>query len=342
MRKQLLKLMNQLSAEQQDEYQTLYDNQESYVDKSTGLRRKILHLSGDSTTEEIRIALAEALECAPEDLPEIDFPKSVSGIKEHKAHVKGVIEQYEAYLDSNNSTSGKHDELLDVGRFIVAANPNLKIVIPTIEQAYPDFRISHGDKIIGLEHTRLIDESMIVIFKDLKKVIQQVEDQLQPEFKTSQKNVNVFFRYDVPVNAEGNFSNARLSIDDKKTLSAELSGYLKTVLLGSPVEKPAFINKVVVSDNKDSRLNIVLAEDYMTSHLFIELLLECMAKKEIKANNYRSIMESNQLLLLVIVDDINSFSGFDVAATKLPKMLHSNFDKIILFEKFGGGIHQLN
>jgi hypothetical protein len=342
MRRQLLKLMNQLSSEQQAEYKSVYDNKENYIDRSTGLHRKILHLSGDSTTEEIRKALAEAYGCEPEDLPEINFTKSVSGIKEHKAEVKTVIEEYETYLKSNNSTSGKQDELLDVGRFIVAANPSLKIVVPVIEQAYPDFRITHGDEIIGLEHTRLIDESMIVIFKDLKKIIQQAEDQLQPEFQTSQKNINVFFRYDVPVSAECNFSNARLSINDKKNLSAELAEYLKTVLLGSLVEKPAFVDKVVISDNKDSRLNIILAEDYMTSHLFIELLLECMAKKEIKANNYRSAMGGNQLLLLVIVDDINSFSGFDLAATKLPKMSHSNFDKIIVFEKFGRKIHQLN
>ncbi len=342
MRKQLLKLMNQLSSEQQAEYQSVYDNKENYIDRSTGLQRKILHLSRDSTTEEIREALAEVYGCKPEDLPEINFTRSVSGIKEHKAEIKTVIEQYEAYLKLNNSTSGKHDELFDVGRFIVAANPSLKIVVPVIEQAYPDFRIEHGNEIIGLEHTRLIDESMIVIFKGLKKIIQLAEDQLQPEFHTSLKNINVFFRYDVPVNAEGDFNNAQLSMDDKKSLAAVLAEYLKTVLLGSPGDKPTFVDKVLVTDNKDSRLNIVLAEDYMTSHLFIELLLECMAKKEIKANNYRSAMGNHQILLLVVVDDINSFSGFDLVMTKLPKMSHSNFDKIILFEKFGGKIHQLN
>lgn len=76
-----------------------------------------------------------------------------------------------------------------------------------------------------------------------------------------------------------------------------------------------------------------------------KIIIECkntkakVDRKTVEA--FKCTIEAVELWLVIIIDDLNSFCGFDLSTIDLPKLAHSNFDRIYLFEKFGGNIYPL-
>ena len=88
-------------------------------------------------------------------------------------------------------------------------------------------------------------------------------------------------------------------------------------------------------------MDLELAETYTTETEFSDLLLNCIENKERKADRYRESTNVNELWLLIVIDDINSFSGFRIETGNIPTIHSSNFDRILIFEKFGCAINTL-
>ncbi len=306
------------------------------------LKRTTLKFSTDLPEEEIRKAISESMDIPIEQVPQFDFENEKERMKNEMNKLEGIIKDYKAKLNHTpNVTQDKYDELFDVGKFILFMNDKLEIEVPNELLKFPDFILSFEKEKIGLEHTRLMSEETKAIFKTAKYYIGKAEEIIAPELNHLSKTVNIFIDYNENVIGESNFKNRQFTPEQKKEVIQTIVDYIKSELTGGAFPKPSYIIQTKITPNKDSRVDLELAESYFTLPEFTDLLLECIEKKETKANSYRTEANLKIIWLLIVIDDINSFSGFDLKEAKFPQIENSNFDLIFLFEKFGGKIHNL-
>lgn len=306
------------------------------------LKRTTLKFSTDLPEPEIRKAISESMGISIEKVPKFDFENEKARLTNEMKRIEMITKDYKAKLDNSaNVTQDKYDELFDVGKFILFANNNFKIEVPNDLLRFPDFILSFEEEKIGLEHTRLMNEETKAQFKTAKYYIKKAEELIATEFNHLSKTVNIFIDYNQNVIGESNFKNKRFTPEQRRQISETLAEYIKSELTEGNVPKPNYIIQTKITSNKDSRVDLELAESYFTLSDFNDLLLERIQKKEERANSYRSEATLSVVWLLIIVDDINSFSGFDLKTAKFPKIENSNFDEIVLFEKFGGKIYNL-
>lgn len=305
-------------------------------------KRTTLKFSTDMSDEEVRKAIIEVTGMSTEEVPEIHFKNELSKIKNHSSSVEQIIKEYKTKLGTLPGVSqDKYEELYDLGRFIDALNNNLNIYVPDEVLKFPDFIILLEERKIGVEHTRLIDEETKAVFKAAKYFIEKAKHLIEDELNYLSKTVNIFIDYNENVIDQKNFKNRRFSNDQKNKVIQIIANYIKSELVGGNIAKPNFISQIRITPNKDSRIDLGLAESYFVISEFTSMLMHRINAKEIKAANYRTIASLNELWLLIVVDDINSFSGFDLATAQLPQIKESNFDRILLFEKFIGRIYRL-
>jgi hypothetical protein len=308
----------------------------------TVLKRTAIKLSTDLSEDEIRQAISEISGKPPERLPEINFDEEKRKIRNESDKVKMIIKDYKGKLDTiANITQDKYDELQDVGKFILFANEKFKIDVPSQILKFPDFIISFENQKIGLEHTRLINEETKATIKTAKYYIEKAQEIIRRELNFLSKTVNIFIDYNHNVVGLKNFKNRQFTIEQKKELVHTIAKYIKSELTGGNTPKPDFISQIKITSNKDSRVDLELAESYYTNQEFTDILLQRIQKKEIKANNYRIESNLSIVWLLIVIDDVHSFSGFDLKTAKFPQIENSNFDSIFVFEKFGGNIYTL-
>ena len=306
------------------------------------LKRVTLKLSTGLSEDEIRRAIAQAMGIPLEKVPQVDFQSAKAKIKNEILEVENIISEYKNLLQrSANLPQDKYEELYDLGRFILAFNQSIEILIPETIQKFPDFKIKEGNKIIGIEHTRLINEKVKATIKAAKYFIANAQKLIAQEFNHLSKTVNIFIDYNEIVIGQKNFKTRKFSPDEKVKIAIIIADYIKSLLTTGNAARPSFIRHVEVSSNQDSRIDFELAENYFTKNEFTELLLERIDAKERRVNSYRKAVNSNEIWLVIVADDINSFSGFDMQRATFPKIEASNFDKLILFEKFGGKIYTL-
>lgn len=179
------------------------------------------------------------------------------------------------------------------------------------------------------------------MFKSVKYYLKKAEKIIAKDLSHLSKIVNIYINYRQNVIGQGNFDNRAFSPEQKHQIPQVIADFIKSQLTAGDVQMPAFISQVEVTPNKDLRVDLELAEKYFTKTEFSDQLLKCIGRKEEKANNYRNARKVNALWLLVIIDDINSFSGFNVKSDQLPIIESSNFENIMMFEKFTGNVHVL-
>jgi hypothetical protein len=190
---------------------------------------------------------------------------------------------------------------------------------------FPDFIITFEDNKIGLEHTRLMNEKDTAVFKTAKYCIQKAQEIISSELSYLSKTVNVFVDYDKNIIDESNFRNGKFNKIEKKEIIQTIADFVRSELTGGNLSKPDYIIQIKITPNKDSRVDLELAESYFTISEFNEMLLKCIEKKEAKVDNYRREIGKNEIWLLVVIDDINSFSGFDLKTARFPQIKKSNF-----------------
>lgn len=306
------------------------------------LKRTTLKLSTGLSQDEVKKAISDAIGILIEQTPNIDFEAAKMRLRIEKEMVDNIIENYKAKLDSNPKTgSDKYEELIDIGKFIVSFNSELKLFVPDEILKFPDFIVLLQERKIGIEHTRLMAEGNKAIFKSAKYYIQKAQDLIENELSHLSKTVNIFIDYNKNVIGESNFKNRNFNADQREEVAQIIASYVKSELTGGNVFKPAFISQVKITSNLDSKIYLELAESYFTILEFAEMLTNRISSKEAKVVNYRSIKFISEVWLVIVVDDINSFSGFDLTSVGFPKIENSSFDQIFLFEKFGRKIYPL-
>lgn len=306
------------------------------------LKRTTLKLSKDLSEEEIRKAISESIGIPIEQVPRNDFEDEKRKLTDQRNKLEKIIADYKDKLEGDTSiTQDKYEELYDVGRFILFTNEEIRIHIPDEILKFPDFILLLQDQQIGLEHTRLINKEIKAIFETAKYYIKKAEELIADELNHHSKTINIFIDYNENVIDKSNFKNRQFSPEQRKNVSKAIANFIKSTLTGGNIPKPNFISQIEITPNNDLRVDLELAETYFSLSEFTELLIQRIKAKERKASKYRIAGNVTELWLLIIIDEINSFSGFDLLTAKFPEILDSNFNKIFMLEKFGGKIYHL-
>lgn len=302
------------------------------------LIRKTFKISNQGTEEEIKQRIAEVYGVSVDQLPPIDIKSEFERNRNNWLQVSELIAPYEAFLKSQPHTSpDKFEELTDIGRFIVAWPDPLFLSIPDALLEYPDFKIQLNERTIGIEHTRLINPTLKATFNSAKQLITEAENILKNRNLEYKCTVNIFINFSKPVVKESNFHNRNFTRKEKLQTSILVADYIEGLLVGKAPEKPIFIENVVITTSQDSRIDLILAEEYIAKEGFIELLNDRIQAKEAKFDNYICATALSSCWLIVIIDGISSFSGFDLEELK-EVQTGNKFERIILFETFGSKI----
>ncbi|MEJ5960746.1 hypothetical protein [Pedobacter immunditicola] len=302
------------------------------------LIRKTFKISNQGTEEEIRQRIAEVYGVSVDQLPPMDIKSEFERNRNNWMQVSELIAPYKAFLKGQAHTSAdKFEELKDIGRFIIAWPDKLGLIIPDEPLEYPDFTVQLSGRTIGIEHTRLINPTLKAAFNSAKQLITEAEIILKNRNLDYKRTVNIFINFSKPVINGSNFHNRKFTRKEKKQMSIAIADYIESLLLERALEKPIFIEDVVITTSQDSRIDLILAEEYIAKEGFVDLLNARILAKEAKFDNYISATALNSCWLLVIIDGVSSFSGFDLQ--ELKEIQTSNkFEKIILFETFGSKI----
>lgn len=294
------------------------------------------------TAKEIREAVAKLNGVPIEQVPPIDFEAVKSKMREQYEKVQKIIAGSKALLASNpKTTPDKYEELNDIGKFILFFNEKFRIHVPDIIQEYPDFTLLFEQYRIGVEHTRLWNNEERAMFKAAKYYLGKAEEIIAKDWSYLSKTVNIYVDYSQNVIGEGNFDNRKFNKEQRNQIPKLIADFIISELIGGSLPKPSFINQVEITPNEDSRVDNVLGERYFTKTEFSVHLLKCIGKKEEKAINYRNARNVHRLWLVVVIDNINSYSGFNLQLATLHRIENSNFDSIVIFEKFSGDIRLL-
>lgn len=309
------------------------------MEVTLGSIRTTAKFSTHMSLDEIREAIAKLRGIPLEDVPFFDYEAVKTKMRAQHEKVQKIIAGTKSLLDENLKTKpDKYEELYDIGKFIIFFNDKFQI-LPAVQE-YPDFTLLYEQYKIGVEHTRLWNNKERAMFKAAKEHIAKAEVLLK-DLSHLSKTVNIYVDYTRNVIGEGNFDNRKFMREQRDQIPALIANFTRSELTSGNIPKPDFITQIEITRNEDSRVDLELGETYFTKTEFSEHLLECIDKKEQKAVNYRNARVVDGLWLLVVIDDINCFSGFNLELATLPEIEASSFDSILLFEKFSGGIYIL-
>lgn len=305
------------------------------------LVRKTFKISNQGTVEEIKQRIADVFGMPVDHLPPIDVESEFKRNRENWIKVSELISPYEFFLKSlNNTSQDKFEELTDIGRFIVAWPEELELIVPDKLLEYPDFTIRSSKKTIGIEHTRLINPKIKAAHNSAKQMIVDAEIILKNRNLSHKCTVNIFINFSRPFLKGSSFYDRKFTRNEKRQNACALADYIESILDCKTVQKPEFVENVVITSSYDQRIDMVLAEEYIAKEGFQELLNERIKAKEVKFANYITASKLDSCWLLVIIDGVSSFSGFDLAELGVLQTANK-FEKIILFETFGSKIFVL-
>lgn len=338
----LLEVLDSLSAEDRDKLIGSFSGMLTNPIPSSLLSRQTIKISNLGTPDEIRQRIADALGCLVSDIPNVNIQDGINAAKENWLAVKALTDPYIDFLKAiPKITKDKFEEVLDLGRFIIALDKGLEIIIPSKLLPYPDFIVKQNNRLIGIEHTRLVKPQSKAIINGVRQFIENAHDLLAKRNPNLTGTVNLFFDFDKPVIGKHNFINRRFTIAEKKQVAEMIADYIESTLSYGVYPKPSFISFIGKSPNPDLRLDIILGEKYIAKDGFKELLLERISDKEIKTNNYLITADVGQCWLLIVIDGVSSYSGFDLKTEVFPVIKESKFEKIILFETFSGDLYSI-
>ena len=306
-------------------------------------KRTTLTLPTNLSKDEMKQAVANVLGIPLEQMPEVDIYDELAKIRQQSQRVNEIIKDHQAlFLRNPKTTKDKYEELHDTGKFILAAGDNFELHVPEKITDFPDF-ILNGEhmKQIGIEHTRLMSEEMKAAVKTIKHFISKANELIAHKYGHLSKTVNIFVDFNQEVIDQRTFKSKRFTRPQKEQIPKLIAEYILSELTGGTIQKPAFITQTEITENHDSRIDLLLAERYFTQEDFMQQLIQRIQKKEKRTIAYRRATNLENLWLLIVIDDISSFSGFNVETAMVPVIKHSNFDSIYIFEKFNCRIFQI-
>lgn len=298
--------------------------------------RKTAKISFDSSEEEIKETLAEIFDTTPDKIDFASIKKQINIIKDEYPLTKKIIKDYELFLKESNASKDKFEELDDIGKFIKKYDSSLILKIPNDINQVPDFILDNGNKIIGIEHTRLIDQSTQKTIGTLNKILHNTKKYLLENPETSNSLINISFRYGEEIIKNRNLSN-RLSQKEVKEIGKNIAEKILEYKKSGKFVFPNYIERILINEIKFST-EINLIENYISKDNYNSSLENLIKTKESKLSSYTNKKEIDEIWLLIINSAIKSSSGFTIDNKEKIK---SEFDKVLIMDNFDYNIKEI-
>lgn len=223
----------------------------------------------------------------------------------------------------------KHDdrqkmlELCQLGKCVSTYFNDFEI---TKMQESPDFIISNGIKEIGVEHQRIVDSTSKAIEGFYENISRKVELELEKNTSLPNFLINIYLKPNISTK----------SVDKPKIVTSLTNLISHYVFTGILLENDFIEDAFVMPDSQKSIAPNFGA--YFQKEITKDLIIEFVAKKEVKLSKYRFNSVSTQWLFLVIGS--LGKSSFEMNE-QLDLKLDTGFDKVFIYEDFKNKLFEL-
>lgn len=212
-------------------------------------------------------------------------------------------------------------EVCQIGKFLYRINPELRIADKP-QPPNPDFILEVGNKIIGLEHTRIVDSEKSQNVYSISNLFAAAAKEYQESHPESK--ICATFR----------LKNDTLNFEqrDKRKIIQTISAFVNEARMGDFQNQPDFIDEIVIMPN--SVVSFSYLENNFRGKVLTPLeLRNAISIKEAKLEKYYSQSNSiNEFWLVLIVGSLNSAS-FELDEN-IDYRMESKFDRVYLMSDF--------
>lgn len=287
-----------------------------------------LKMSHDTTLEEFQAQIRtipgnEQFTITAEDFAKVKARIQAQAFVENA--IKSIIDPLEHQLIglSARQKADKTKELRYLAQYFVASKSSMQVI--NIQES-PDFIAQHNGKRIGIELTRLVDTTVIAEANAFRQMLDAAQNRLSSKYPT----IKQLYRFDVDL--------CTIVIKDKLKIIDDLVNIVHSQFEGTLQTLPAYIRGIYSQDH--DRLSLTLTESYILKPLASSNLTGLIQEKETRLPQYQSNAQTDDIILLMIMEGAGSKSNYDLNAFVLPH-LHTRFSKIVLLEEFDLTIHTL-
>jgi hypothetical protein len=223
----------------------------------------------------------------------------------------------------NKSDNQKILELCQIGKFIASYFNDFEI--KEIREK-PDFLISNGNSVIGLEHQLILDSISKAKEGYYENICRKAELALEEIKDLPNFLINIYIKLDVST-----------KIEDKSKIIESISNVVLKFIRTGILQENDFIEDVFQMPHSSKSI-IPNFGAYMQKQITNELIVDFVAKKESKIDEYRKNSVQKQWLVLLIGGLGESSYAMN---NSINVKLETKFDKVYMYEDFKNNLYQL-
>lgn len=251
-----------------------------------------------------------------------------SGIRALKiqSHDMGLI--INPVINKYNLQDKEKLEVCQIGKFLYLINPELRIEDKP-QPPNPDFILKVDNKIIGLEHTRIVDPKKSQKFFSISNLFEAAAK----EYKKNNPDNNICATF--------RLKNDTLDFGkrDKKELIKIINGFVNDAINGNYQNQPDFIDEIVIMPNTIVSFSY-LENNFRGRTLTLLDVQNAISIKETKLEKYYSQSDLiNEYWLVLMVGSLNSAS-FELGEN-INYKTKSKFDRVYLMSDFSEKILEI-
>lgn len=246
-----------------------------------------------------------------------NLSKLINKVKKEKNELGEII-----YPILNNHDLSRKEilEVCQIGRFVYKIDSEIKI-IDKPKPPSPDFIIKFNNKLIGLEHTRILTKDAQRYFK-IKTLLRYAEQM----FKQKYPNINVHATISIR-NDEWDYSQK-----NKPILAEKIADYVRLTMINRRFELPEKITRLKTT--KSSGVSFTYKEKkWQADYLTRERLKIEIGKKETKISRYKTSKKRMDGLWLILLAGSLSSVSYQIDEFENYRM-ESKFNRVYLMADF--------
>src|SRR5512145_1175034 len=108
-----------------------------------------------------------------------------------ETYYKSYLDKFQNIAEDDPEFCVIQKEIHQVAQFLCLYNPKIEIIE---KPKYPDFIIKYGKRLIGLEHERLVNESIKSLEGSIENLIKSVEIEFRRKFPNEKKLVTIYVK----------------------------------------------------------------------------------------------------------------------------------------------------
>jgi hypothetical protein len=239
--------------------------------------------------------------------------------------IDDIIDPLKSQLTRLNARqqAEKRRELRFLAQYIVASKSSMQVI--ALGES-PDFIVEQSGKRIGIELTQLVNRNVIAEANAFQKML----DATQQNILTKYPDLKKIYRFHIDLRS--------IVINNRASIIAELQSLVQAKIDGTTPTLPPYVFDVH-SQNHD-RLSLTLTEHYRPIPLASSDLMDLIKEKEARLLQYQANAQTDDVILLLIMEGSGTKSNYDPTAFALP-CLQTGFSEILLFHEFDFQAHKL-